>query len=380
MPHPSMPDLNPAVAANYPDTRVPGIAGVFRFDEIFAGREGTLFQTSSVRTYVRKFRIVTKDGPAATADELDETDILKDRRCPRPWASFFSNWNGRDQGESGVTNQLADLDALAVEHHVAREKEDGTESWILTVRYSTDVGPSGPDYRIMFGGVQLGENLTNPNSPQFKPWYQKPVYEWGSAESTVARQYDLTGKPFLNSAGQPFAPAPTVEEAYPVLTIVRNEESWTPEGFTYWAYAVNNATFMNHGVDRVQILPPTAKVEWHGRTKYYRTTWRLRFKPPTDTALNVRDQGTGLLVATPASWQTQLLDCGFYQKVTGLVGPAGPRDIVPIYRHGHRISNQPALLDGLGRELGAGVAPVYLQYVTRKRRDFTTLFNATLVP
>ncbi len=376
MPHPSMPTLDPSVPANYPDTRVQ-VNGVLRFDEIFAGRESTPFSTSRVRTYVRKFRILTTGLPSVNVlqDELDETDLLKDRRCPRPWASFFSNWNGRTGTEGGSATQLADLDALAIEHSVVRETADGSESWILTVRYSTDTGPSGPDYRIMFGGTQLGENVTNPNSPQFKPWYQKPEYEWGFAEATIAKQWDVTGKPFLNSAEQPFAPAPMVETGYPILTIVRNEEAWNAEGMTYWAHAVNDATFMGYDRDRVQILPPTAKILWHGRTKYYRTTWRMRFKPLE--TLRVYNPLTDAVEDRKASWQTQLLDAGFYRLNKPEVGPP---TIVPIYRNGHRVSNQPALLDGRGQVLDVGGQPVYLEFQTRERRDFTTLFNATLVP
>ena len=51
----------------------------------------------------------------------------------------------------------ADLLALAVDFQVSREQQDDSISWIVTVRYSTDIGPSGPDYRLMFGGTQFGQ-------------------------------------------------------------------------------------------------------------------------------------------------------------------------------------------------------------------------------
>lgn len=381
---PSMPAADPANALLYPDGRIQH-SHVLRVDEIFAGTSGVGFQASSMhRNYVRKFRVLLApglDGSAPpTTDQVDVTDIFKDRRIPRPYASFFSNWSNPNpvEGPLGGVNRLADLNALAVEHSLDRENTDDTQTWILTVRYSTDIGKSGPDYRIMWGGVQLFEQMTNPNAPQFKPWYARPEFTWSSVDATVARQFDINGKPFLNSAGDPFAPAPTVEVSYPLLTIVRNEETFTPTKFGYWAHAVNNATFMDHAEDCVQVMPPSASVEWHGAQKYYRATWRLRFKPP-GISLNVWDVTATppALVVKPESWQTQLLDAGFYQRVTPPVGPAVR---APIYRGGHRVSNSPALLNGQGVKLADGGNPVYLEFVTRQRRDLSTLFNNDMVP
>lgn len=352
----------------------PTNTSVFQVEEIFAGRTGVLFQQSFHRDYVRKFRILTK-STTVQSDLLDDTDILWDYRVPRPYASFFSNW----QNPAGAatpegyypSSKYADIDALAVQHSVEREFPDDHSTWILTVNYTTNVGETGPDYRFIFGGTQLLQNLTNPNSPTFRPWYQMPVIEWQSAESTVARQWDANGKPFLNSATQPFAPAPTVEIAYPVLHITRNEETFTADKFAFWAHAVNDAPFMTYPIDCAQVLPPSVKQLWHGPVKYFRTTWRIRFKP--DESVRIWNPTSAAYENARVSWQMFNLDCGYYQLTDIALGV--PQSVVAITRQGQRVNNQPALLDGKGRALPSGSDPVYVYNQTRKRRNFLDLFN-----
>lgn len=364
---------DPRNAVLWPDPRAQSNS-VQQVEEIFAGRVGTGFQASYHRDYVRKFRVLLKEAPLIPIEKVDDTDIFSDSRVPRPFASYFSNWQnaaGASTPEALYASvKYADVHALAVQHSAEREFPDDPLTWILTVNYTTNVPENGPDYRFMFGGTQLSQDTTNPKSPTFKPWYQMPTIEWQSAESTVAKQWDANGKPFLNSAGQPFAPAPTMEIAYPILHITRNEQIFGADQFTYWSFAVNDGAFMGFPQDCVQVLPPSVKQLWWGPQKYFRTTWRLRFKP--EEYVNWWNADEEEYQTARVSWQQYTLDCGFYQ----LTDPgAGPQTVVPIVRNGHRIGNQPALLDGQGRLLPRGDDPVYVYNQTRQRRNFLTLFN-----
>lgn len=382
---PYTPTKDPKNALLWPETRAVRDHFVL-VKEIFAGREGAGFSaTSPHRNYVRKFRVTCKPGLSILdIDNIDDTDVLSDSRLPRPFGSYFSNWSNPGDLQGGVThisNHYADLLALAVDFQVAREQQDDSISWIVTVRYSTDIGPSGPDYRLMFGGTQFGQDVTNPESPQFKPWLQLPVFEYGFAESTTARQFDLTGTPFVNSALQPLTPAPTVEIAYATLGMTRNERTFGPDVVSYWAYAVNNATFMGYPAGRVQVMPPQAKVLWLGTQKYYQVSWKFRFKP--ELTVKVWSPTSGAVVEEQETWQPLFLDCGFYE-LTNI--DDGPQTLVPIYRHAARVSNQPALLNGKGRALvrpnesPVGKTPVFLKRSVYPARDFGTLFNNAMVP
>lgn len=382
---PYTPSKDAANVLLWPDPRSTSHTDIVSCVEIFAGREGTGFSAGNYhRNYVRKFRATTKAGGLFVADQdtLDETDILSDGRLPRPFGSYFSNWRnvparpGLPPVEGQSSQAYADIDALAVDFHAAREQQDDSSSWIVTVRYSTDVGPEGPDYRFMFGGTQFGEDVTRPESPQFKPWLVLPTFEYSYVEATVAKQWDRDGKPFRNSAEQPLAPAPTVEISYPVITMTRNERTFTPDMGTTWAYAVNDATFMGYPAECVQILPPAVKPMRFGKKKYYRVSWRFRFKP--DESAKVWNPATLLAETKRVTWQPLFLDAGYYQ----LSDPLGalPQSVVPIYRQSHRVSGQPALLDGKGRAVPKGGDPVFLKYNSYQSRNFTLLFNASMVP
>lgn len=353
----------------WPDVRPGTTFNIVTVDEIFAGREGTGWSVGNFhRNYVRKFRVITQTRPfVGDPDTIDDTDILEDRRLPRPYSPYLSNWKNPNGYLGGTLppDRLADLNALAVETHVAREFPDGSDSWIVTVRYSTDIGETPPDYRFMYGGTQFNQHLTSPESPQFRPWLRAPVFEYGYQESTVAKQWDRNGNPFLNTAGFPFTPAPTVEVAYPTLTMTRNEKTFTPDMVGYWSYAVNNATFMGYPAGCVQVMPPSAKILYHGWQKYYRVPWRFRFKP---------EETVNLLGAAGhrVTWQPLFLNAGFYQKVAGKE--------VPINMNGHRASGQPHLLAADGTALPVGGTPTFVEFSTYPSRDFSLLFSSTMVP
>lgn len=383
---PYTPSKDPANSRLWPDPRPATRDHIFSVKEIFAGREGAGWSATNIhRNYVRRFRVTTKPGVQIDdTDLIDDTDVLHDKRLPRPYGSYFSSWRmpfGQDDDLTHPSNHYADLNALAVDFQVAREQQDDSVSWLVTVRYSTDIGAGGPDYRVMFGGTQLDQDTTNPESPQFKPWLLRPTFEYGYAEATTARQFDQNGVPYLNSAFQPFTPAPTVETAYALLTMVRNEKTFGPDVVSYWAYAVNDAPFMGYEAGRVQVLPPTAKPDYLGSQKYYRATWRFRFKPRL--TVRVWDPKAGAAADELETWQPLFLDCGFYELTDPLMPP---QSVVPIVRHGVRVSNQPALLNGKGRALvrpgesAVGKVPVFLKRAAYPARNFSTLFDNSMVP
>ena len=325
-----------------------------RCDELFSGRRGVPFSTDMRREYVRRFRVVVTNkywGPVAIA----QAPCL-----PFPYAPYVA------VSPDGVE---CDLTAVCVSIVPEVEHEDEWKSWIVTCNYSTEVVESGPDSNVRFPGQASGS--------QNQPWLEPAVIEWDSEESSYAPPFDNNGFPFVNTAGQPFSPAPTFPVAHPVLVVSRNQQTFSPAVVSAYSYAVNSVDFMGNPPGTCQVMPPRAKLMWRGRQSYYRTTWRVKIK----TNFVPDDINPEQLVRDV--WQPRILDAGSYQlqAIFGLV-PI-PKSLVPIYIGGQPVS-QPVMLDGHGRKLEPDAdgkwRPVYLRFDLYPEKDLNDLFTNMSVP
>ncbi len=326
---------------------------VKQIQEIFAGSVGTGFTTNNVRNYVRKLRVIL-DSDFTENRFASPGDVQVYPGLPRPYGSYISQLSAKEQ----------DLNALCVRLTAEREHPDDWQTWIVTADYSTEIPDHGPitDGTYVFGDSEIG--------PQNQPWLLPPKIEWDVQETTVARQYDLNGHAFLNSARVPFSPAPAFEEAYPVLIISRNEQNFTASHIADWSFVVNSAPFLGRLAGQVQCLPPKAKKVYFGRTPYYQAVYRLRFK--------VTDEMVPLALGKlPATWQPDILDQGYHRLVEDqALGKFVPR---PIYE-GMTPVSRPRLLDGAGEVLVLPNAdlsndPVYIRFDVYRQRNFSELFN-----
>lgn len=325
-----------------------------KVDEITPGQEGTGFNVDfRKRRYIRQFKVIVKDK------RLGPIDVCYAPGIPLPYSFYFTK-DGMEW----------DLYALCVNISAKRESSDNDwQNWIVTCEYSTDIPFSDIPVFPKTGGSPRGggkKQEGDQHNPELQP--PKIYWDWEIVHEAPAR--DLRGKPFLNSARQPFTPPPQFEYARRVLHVERNERAFDPNLAEEYAFAVNSDPFMDYEPGQAQCLPPKAEQIRYGPIFYHRVHYAIRFKPR-----EARDDGS------IDTWQPELLDQGLMRLPTPhnvAVGPnLPPGTPIPILRLGHPIT-QPVCLDGSGQpkqpnEAGE-IEPEYLQFIIRKKKPFKRLF------
>lgn len=267
---------------------------------------------------------------------------------------------------SGVGWTEFDPNALLVDKKaIIHNKDDGGNWWIVNCLYSTMLPIGGPpdDY-----GSPSKSDSGSANNPEMEP----AQLEWDFETVHKALDYDLDKKPFVNSAWQPYKPAPLFEHAHAILTISRNELGFDRVKATNYAYSVNDKKFLGADPETVQCLPPKATLVYRGAIRYMRVTYKLRFCHT-------------LLDDTLETWQPRFLDVGL-GEIQNVPNKPHFGLAVPVIRKGHAMQ-QEILLDGKGRPLQPAFfqgglpqfVPVYNKYNVYKKRDFTTLLVKGLV-
>jgi hypothetical protein len=322
---------------------VPEIAGnafIRAVDPIWEGQSGTPFQLSAEREYVQAYLVHVK------SKYVSEIMVCRAPGIPILGAPYIAL---ETEGNQIVGLEFDEL-ALATKISAARHDQDDWQFWVVTVLYST---------------FSRGGNGGIPDpSKQNDPTADPPTVSWDFEVKQVAPNKDATGKPFLNSAHMPFSPAFTIEVAYPVLNLSRNEFNFNRAKSTDYAYAVNGDTFLGAPPGAVQCLPPKADMQNRGGKRYWRMTYKLRFAVP-------------LVDGTFPMWQPEVLDAGLdrIQDATPAINFGMP---TPIIKPGFGPVTKPDLLDGMGQPVKADPVthlrtPHYLNFTTYKTLSFTSL-------
>lgn len=307
-------------------------------DELQAEVKGRPYSMDGKRSYNRAFLVKCKlkgMSPYAVA------------RCPGVpiGASFYVSANGSEW------DALALLVSKDAEPMVKEEGE--YDLWKVTCVYSTELPGGQP---------QSDKNKDNPEN-------DKPKVSWDYETIKVARRWDATGKPLLNSAHMPFMPAVTFDTAVAVLNITRNELGFDSEVAAMYSYAVNSDTFLGRPPGAVQCTPPGAEQVWRGKWMFWSVRYKIRFAPRIPNPENpdaVRDND---YIYIP--WQPRLLDEGMHHLDTCTTSPKLGKPI-PIFDHGPL--HHPVLLDGAGqRATESPPTPRYIDFVMYPATSFNRL-------
>lgn len=344
---------------------MPAIADFFErpAEELFEDREGKPFVAPTgpgpvTRTYTRRFLVRTRSKTLASMS------VVLCPGVPRPYDVYFSG--------NAVQGFEYDPYALMVGAS-ARQQADDWFQWVVTCEYSTNLGGGGVPTNPGYPGDPAVQNQPPTtggaaNDPSFEP----PEVDWDFETVQVVPRFDLDRKPFLNSARQPFTPGPTVEAARAVLTVTKNELSFTWQVARDWSFAVNNKPFLGADTGQAQCMPPRAKMLYRGTLKYWRVTYKIRFK---------EDMQDGRF-QIPQDWQPQFLDQGMMQLQKDATKPNFDKP-VPIMRGVHQV-NHPVLLDGQGLEavpnLAGAIRPNWIGFRLYRERDFDDLITRGFLP
>ncbi len=203
----------------------------------------------------------------------------------------------------------------------AKQHPDSALIWEVTAKYSTE-GKS-PDETVELLSL-----------------------EWGSETFDEFLRYwaiipGVAPVPIVNSALQPFSPAPKAPRSIRTLTVVTAENNFDPFATINYENTVNSGVFAGLPAGLVKCKSIIGKSEL---VKGYK--WRVTY------TFHARGDG----------WRLQVLDQGFYDV-------AGP----PINNPGGQAPPRAVLLDGLGHRLLPGRQPVFLSIPIFPPLDFNLL-------
>lgn len=314
------------------------LADLSEAQEMINTRHGIAYAARGRRHFIRMFKVWTtnlKYGP---------NEICQAVGLPQPYEPYVT----ADGQDSDLAAVCISLDANLV------EPTDNRLHWIVTAVYSTDVPEEGPAANAGLGNDPLGSSSN--------PWDEPPVIKWESEVIQRAPAFDLNGTPFLNAAGQPFTPAPTFETGRAIYVITRNEQNFSRQAQSAYAFSVNNADFMDAPAGTVQCLPILAEYLFRGSIPYWRTTYRLRFGAV---------KGDGSNLNNLESWQPEILNSGFMQMQLDPTLPQYLKPVAIIGTNGAPIT-QPVLLDLAGLQTDT---PEYIQFRMCQSRDFSPILT-----
>lgn len=294
-------------------------------EELFSGRTGVPWSANQGRSYIRKFRVRTKTTTDFNnAVLLGPVFIATCPGLPRPYSPYIP-----------YRKEEWDLKALAVNIQCDQELGDDSQSWIVTISYSTDMPAGGPRFgQTYLGWITYGD--------QNNPWMIPPVLEYDGEVYTDYPATDILGKAYQDTVGRPFNPPRGVMRGDRVLTITRNEQFFEDRAEDY-VFKVNSVPFKGYQIGYCLSFPPRASEQWLGPTKFWRVTYKVLMRK----RIKLLD-GTYNSPFSPA----KVLNAGMYQKRTLFVPGVGVlpiTGIAPIIRFGMQVS-APVLLNSSGQE------------------------------
>lgn len=341
-------------------------------EELIESPEATPFSRDGTRTYRKQFRII------ANVMNVDPIEACLAPGVPRQWSPYYS-----------FDTRVYDTLALCHTISAKREASDDWQAWIVTCEYSTEM-PNNEIPSDQQSGNDPSNNNTGSNN---NPERETPEYEWDAEEEHVAIPHDLEGKVFVNSALQPFKPAPTIRVVSPIFVMTRNENNLAREELSKYAFATNTDNFMGAPPGFCLSYAVKARMQFKGLIRYWRATYRIKFHWSLDPD-NPRLKDVWELVVKPGQlngnllvkkvfgpFQTKLLDQGISKlkqvNENGVVVQK-PVPIIPVHQH-------PVLLDGAGgqavRDPKTGlIPPTYLGFTTVKEKPFAKLFKNFRAP
>lgn len=286
-------------------------------EELFEGRTGTAFSSDMNREFVRRFLVEVKN-----VNTVGPSTACSCPGVPLPFAPYIPQ-----------RPEEWDYQAVVVNISAAQKESDDWSFWIVTVRYSTQVPAGGPTFRK----TGLGNALSG---PQVNPWEEPPSIEADVEIETEVPNQDLDGRPYSNSAEQPFTPPYSCQNGYRAYTLIRNERvidfENRPEKYIY---VVNSTPFKGYAEGYSLCTGGRGQKLWRGMTPYYRVTYKILCKDKNE--LPSGDFSAG--------WQPRILNAGMFQRKTlfGIDDIIGST-MVPIAPAGIPVT-QPVLLNEFGQ-------------------------------
>ena len=232
----------------------------------------------------------------------------------------------------------------------------------VTAQYSTAiVGPPGED----------GPS-DNPD-----PLQRPADVSWSFEVEPYFQQWDINGKPFLNSAMFPFDPPPQIDEYVLTLTIVNNEPTYNAATAYQYIGTVNEAAGeiagLNVPVGCCLCTQISGTRQFEAGVSFWEVVYQFKIRGQQSLTYTTNGTWNGTTTGLVAGWDVAVLDAGYQKRTAG-----GVQNILDA---DDDIVKQPWPLNGSGTVLGDPTTGnsvlsgfVYVVFQVYQRADFTA-FN-----
>ena len=287
--------------------------------ELYGNRSGGLDNLYH-RTYTRQFEVSTSDPKVGWVAVRIASDPSTGLTIPIIGA-FYTN------GVS-IVDPLYEFDHGSFVNSLAGTMDGTPTDWIVTAEYSPwpagqfDSNPTSWKIRVRFGGERLDKVV----------------------------DFDKSGVPIKNSAGDRFGDPVVIDDSLRTMVITRNElvSTYDPEVSAKYSNTINNATWNSFATNRCKFgIIETSEEQFDSNNQvwYYTVTYPVSVE------------------RTGKVWTKKLLDQGYNILVSGTP--------TPYMVKGQPVSD-PVALNGSGGVLGSG-SPVTLEFDVYDDVDWTPL-------
>lgn len=136
----------------------------------------------------------------------------------------------------------------------------GSKVWIVSATYSNTVDSGS-----------VGEDEEDPLD-------DPPVYEFSFAKYQIPALEDIDGEAIKNGADEAFDPPYLVDENRPIVTVTRNELSFSPAVAVEYQDAVNSDAFAGVDPGVAKIVGISARTATRGSVSYFVVTYEIEFR------------------------------------------------------------------------------------------------------
>ena len=197
------------------------------------------------------------------------------------------------------------------------------------------------------------------------PLEQRPEFSWTFADVNEPIDKDKDNKPITNSAQEPFDPPIAEDYSDQVFRVVRNEATFDKLFAADFKNSVNIDTFLGFPPGTCWLKVFDGDEIKEAGLIYWRVSYEIHIRYDKDN-----EQASG--------WERNILDQGYRTIALDEAGePKLTEDGKPTYEvmkdKDKNLLSQPVQLDGEGQKLSAGAVPVFLEFETKKVRQFSIL-------
>lgn len=214
------------------------------------------------RTYTRVFLVLMnsyQDGPV---------NVRASTGVPRMYDTYAT---GTEFDTGAFVNDIK-----------AKKDEAAPYLWEVTVTYGSYVRGAGGT---------AGLSSADPARAKEDPILRPADVKWSFAKYQKPMEKDQFNRPIVNSAGFPFDPPYMQDDNRPLLTVSRNELSFSP--LIAWDYkdSINIDAFFGSPAQTVKCSDITADLQWERGLAYWRVTYAFEFRPTETWAFRPMDRG-----------------------------------------------------------------------------------------